>query len=679
MTACRTTRGTSKTPSIFAALTVLAAFVHCTDVRSADIESLTSPALEWPIVCVQLPIESSVGQRAAPAGMMLQVDYGKRGRIVRVDPDGTTRVLTESFHSACELDVSFDAKRILFAGKQGENDYWAVWEMSADGIEPRRVIRLDGNCRTPAYQATFYTIVSSKPWYQIMFSSDLSGGMNELGAGPAYSLYSCRLDGESLRRLTMNPNDDLDPFLMGDGRLLLSSWQRGDRPKGQASLFGLNTDGTDYALFCDDAGYPFKRMPCVTKEGIVVFVETEKLAWDGAGQLGSVTLRRSLHSYKPITRDPSRLYHSPTPLPDGGILVSSRSSEETAPHALYRLDLRTGQQNRVLADPRHHLVHSRVLAPRAEPDGRSSVVDERQSTGRLYCLNTYIANAEVMPHLKPGMIKGLRVIEGVPQQGPQKLTRRDLTGHDASGEPGSLSHGSAGTTIRKRLLGVVDVMEDGSFHVEVPADIPIQLQTLDENGMALESCGWIWTKPREPRGCIGCHEDPELTPENRFVEALQQPGIRLTLPAERRRTVDFAGDVMPIVKAKCTGCHGSQSTGVDLRDERTAHFNRAYESLLAAGPTSGATDGVTSGRHVHPNRARTSPLVWRLWGRNTSQRWDRDYYSVPWSAACPPPGAAPLTADEKLVFVEWIDVGAQWSSDPGQASSITAPIITEVE
>ena len=68
------------------------------------------------------------------------------------------------------------------------------------------------------------------------------------------------------------------------------------------------------------------------------------------------------------------------------------------------------------------------------------------------------------------------------------------------------------------ILGEVPVEEDGSFNVEIPANTPIELQILDADGMALRSCGWIWAKNHEPRGCIGCHEDNELTPENRFVE-----------------------------------------------------------------------------------------------------------------------------------------------------------------
>jgi len=68
--------------------------------------------------------------------------------------------------------------------------------------------------------------------------------------------------------------------------------------------------------------------------------------------------------------------------------------------------------------------------------------------------------------------------------------------------------------VQRRLVGEAPVEADGSFNVEVPADVPLLLQTLDERGLALATCGWFWVKPREKRGCIGCHEDPERVPEN---------------------------------------------------------------------------------------------------------------------------------------------------------------------
>ncbi|MHC4737089.1 MAG: HzsA-related protein, partial [Planctomycetota bacterium] len=89
---------------------------------------------------------------------------------------------------------------------------------------------------------------------------------------------------------------------------------------------------------------------------------------------------------------------------------------------------------------------------------------------------------------------------------------------------------------QRRVLGEIDIEEDGSFNIEIPANTPIELQTLDAEGMALQSCSWIWAKNHEPRGCIGCHEDGELTPENTLAKSVTRPSIKLTLPPERRRT-----------------------------------------------------------------------------------------------------------------------------------------------
>jgi len=634
-------------------LAAVAAVVLCVGRTGvADPGNAATRSISSPIVFVQLPAGQDIERQPPHAGGMLRADYGDGGRIVRLEPDGQLQVLTEGFDSACEFDVSFDAKRILFTGKRGPDDLWNVWEMNADGSEPRQITRDFGNCRSPAYQATLYTIVSTEPWLQIMFVSDAAGTMNEYGSGPATSLYSCKLDGTATRRLTMNLSDDMDPFLMPDGRVLLASWQRmglGRGPLGRVALFGVNTDGADYALFCGDQGERVKHMPTVTTDGLVVFVEAPSVPWDGAGQLASVTLRRNLYSHRRITDSADRVFHSPSPLSDGDVLVSSRFAAAGSTHGIFRLDPQTGRPGFVFDGPEHHDIYAKVLAPRPQPDGRSSVVNEEYATGKLYCLDAYLTEPGKLRHMKRGMIKSLRVIEGVPEPfAPERV---------------GLSSGRAVSRgiVKKRLLGVVPVEDDGSFHIEVPADTPIQLQTLDADGLALGSCGWIWAKHREPRGCIGCHEDPELTPENRFVDAMGRPGMKLTLPPEKRRFVDFRRDVEPIITKKCASCHVVPGLGARDALGETESDDRA-----------GSRGGVLSANAIRRGEARTSPLIWRILGRNTSRPWDDTHHPGERLPKCPPPGAEQLTGDEKLTLIEWIDLGAPWDrssdlSDPSEA------------
>lgn len=630
----------------------------------ADKQASASHGIESPILFVQIPVDQKVEPKGPGVDGMLRTKYGDGGRIVRLEPDGQLRVLTEAFDSACEFDVSLDAKRVLFTGKRNRGDLWNVWEMNADGSDPRQITSDFGNCRSPAYQATLYTIVSTEPWYQIMFISDAAGMMNEFGSGAATSLYSCKLDGSATRRLTMNLSDDMDPHLMPDGRVLLASWQRMDLhrgPRGRVSLFGVNTDGTDYALFCGDQGDRVKHMPTVTTDGLVVFVEDDRVEWDGSGHLASVTLRRNFYSHRRITDEENWRYHSPSPLPDATVLVSARTRAVDSTHAVYRLDPRTGDKILLFGDPKYHDMHARILAPRPQPDGRSSVVNEKYPTGKFYCLNAYLTEPAKLKHMKPGMIKSLRVIEGVPA--PYDPGKKPLYfPHDSSSKSGP---SKVDPIVKKRLLGVVPVEKDGSFHIEVPADTPIQLQTLDADGLALQTCGWIWAKHREPRGCIGCHEDPELTPANRFVDALKQPGMQLTLPPERRRTVGFRRDVMPIITKKCVSCHEEWTPGPIKLDE---YVDRTYERILRGAPRLESADvghdRVAPRVRVFYGVARASPLVWRILGRNTSRPWDALYAPGQEVPQCPPPGAEQLTDDEKLTFIEWIDLGAHWEGIP---------------
>lgn len=273
-----------------------------------------------------------------------------------------------------------------------------------------------------------------------------------------------------------------------------------------------------------------------------------------------------------------------------------------------------------------------------------------------------------------GTVARLRVIEGIAQRSP---VAADDSSPDEALRTLSPDACPAGIPplVQKRILGDIPVQPDGSFYIKVPADTPIQLQALDSDGMALRTCSWIWAKNHEPRGCIGCHEDPELAPENRLVDAMRQPPIELTLAPERRRTVEFSRDIMPIIREKCSvsGCHDGPTRSLDLSDgpapasEGMAQgcFNRAYVSLLEGFDAEAAP--YAGNEYVHPGQARTSFLIWALFGRNTARPWDTDRLDIG-IERMPPPGHDILTPEEIRMFIEWIDLGALWTSASRSAS-----------
>jgi Tol biopolymer transport system component len=469
------------------------------------------PTAEGPIVVAQ--VKAGGEEPEALADGALRADGGEGGRLVLVEPGGKVRVLTKAFHSAADPEVSFDGRSILFAGKKTARDPWCVYEMSLAGTGARKVTCGKAGARQPVYQSTVYTITptSVEPWQQVAFVGQNPGELNEAGVAANTSLWSCKLDGTALRRLTYNLSNDRDPTVLPDGRMVYAGLLRSpeaDR-RERVALLGVNEDGTDYQLYAGPEGLRVKQMPAPTAGGLLVFVEADRIAGDGGGRLAAVSQARPLHSHRALTASDDGLFRSPAPLPDGRILVARRSPGG-GPWSIWRFDPRSGAREKLFAEPAWHSVEARLVGPRPVPDARSSVVNENDAQGRIYTIDVGIQEAG--RSVPPGSVKRVRVVEGVAA--------------------------TAERPARLRLLGEADVAQDGSCQVQVPANTPLRLQLLDARGQALRSSAWIWVRSHAAQGCVGCHEDPERTPPNRMIEALRSPAPVLDPPPDSRAWLD---------------------------------------------------------------------------------------------------------------------------------------------
>lgn len=550
--------------------------------------------------------------------------YVDGARIVRVDASsGAAVVLTPDFVGACDPDVSFDGATIVFAGRRAPQDSWQIWTMDADGSGKSQITHGEGLHVAPVFAGARFYLDDPQPTPQIIF-------VGSTRDSNAFALYGTDLDGAALHRLTFNPQGDFSPEVLPTGRIVFSSWQRfGDRfpPDGIFALMAVNIDGTDLMPFYGNHEQPrYKGMPAVSPHGDrVYFVESDRRAWLGGGQLAYVSWRRPLHSHGTLRTsvDSAGTFHSPTPLPDGGLLASYRQPTSDSAFAVYRLDPVSGRRvAKVFGQDGWHSIDTHLLAPRPPAKGRSNWLKPGSTTGVFYCLNCYRTNLgedgsrSVAP---PGAIAHVRVIAGLP----------------------------------RRILGVAPVEDDGSFHVRVPAETPITFQLLDRNYVALRTQrAWTWVMGNENRGCIGCHDDPELSPPNRMVEAVVKPPVDLTVPSARGRTVDFRHQIAPIVAARCAtpGCHVAGGARPTLGELGTTMSGSALHAIYRS--------LVDSERpYVVPGHARGSRLIRLLLGgdRNPSSN-----------------GAMPhanLRQRDVIQFIEWVDLGAAWETPSNDGST----------
>jgi hypothetical protein len=77
-------------------------------------------------------------------------------------------------------------------------------------------------------------------------------------------------------------------------------------------------------------------------------------------------------------------------------------------------------------------------------------------------------------------------------------------------------------------MGEAEVAEDGSFYLEMKADEPVRFQTLSATGEILRGPSlWMWVRPNERRGCVGCHENQEIAPENVVPKAMEKDPVAM--------------------------------------------------------------------------------------------------------------------------------------------------------
>jgi len=539
-------------------------------------------------------------------------------------------------------DLSFDGKRVAFAfcdittPDKLQRRHW-IYEATIDGSSVRQ---LTGTIDDPMERFEGRKSVVIEDWDpcylpngQIAFVSTRTQSYGRCHGGryvPAFLLYTMNPDGSDIRRASFGEANEWDPAVLPDGRIVYTRWDYINRHDTKyQGLWTTYPDGTRTAHYYGS----YSASPCMIADtqpipgtnkvvstamahhgytrGSIIIVDGSQ-GEDGWEPLQTLTpdIPFPEASYDPLhfmKKMPQPIFDAqsktglksrasamaPYPINDTLFLCSYNG------HGGYHTYLVDTLGGRELIYDKDQVSAAIPILPRAVPRVMPSVLAKNPTadTGTLVIQDVY-QNRHVVEQrpVEPGSIKSLRV---------NLILTQPTRNH--------FSRGSVSNEVIKRPLGTVPVNPDGSVALTVPAGLPLQLQTLDENGLAVMTMrSFIYLHPGETQTCVGCHEQRSSSP-------ISFPSMPATVHRLRptpgvdydNEAMSFTRTVQPVLDRYCISCHGLGETTADGRraprnyifsvkldenrgDKRFDAMPSSYSELVrAAGPRLAHRNGET--------------------------------------------------------------------------------------
>ena len=546
-----------------------------------------------------------------------------------VRPDGklTTLYKPESSMFVGDVDLHWDADRMLFSSQLKDKRY-EIFEIEADGTGLRQVSKtIDG---VDNYDACY--LPSEKIVYD---STSVFQGVPCVGGGSQVAnLHVMNPDGTGVRRLCFDQDHDWYPSVMNDGRVIFTRWEYSDSPHYFTRIvMTMNPDGTNQRSYYgsnsywpNSTFYP-RAIPGHASQfvGIIsghhgVAREGELILFDPAlGQHEADGVVQRIPGYgqkvEPVIADrlvdkSSPRFLHPYPLSSKYFLVSCNAGGKWG---IYLVDVFDNMLP-ICEEPGVAMLEPVPFRKTKRPPVIPEQVDLTRKDAVVHVSDVYTGGG--LKRVPRGTVKKLRLFSF--DYGYHRLANHTYIGREGPWDV-------------HRIMGTVDVESDGSSAFRVPANTPIALQPLDEEGKALQLMrSWLVAMPGEHLSCAGCHESNRETPPARHVMASQKKPQQVQPWHGPARGFSFRREVQPALDKYCVGCHNGQPNKngrkpVDLCDNNGSGFSSAYDILQKYV----RRPGPEGDYHIYPPAeyaADTSPLIQMLKKGHHGVKPDRDAY-----------------------------------------------------
>ena len=294
------------------------------------------------------------------------------GAQVFVREGNTELPLIPEFAATADPAVSFDAQKVLFAGKRQPNDPWQIWEVTLEDKQVRRVTTGNEDCIRPFY------LPDDRVVYARKFDGRFIIETADLSTGKALPL-------------TYISSNAIPSDVLHDGRILFESG------------FPLGTDGPPeiYTVYSDGSGIESYRCDHSvarhgskqSSSGDIVFVT--------AHGLGRFTSARAQQTAIP---SPQGKYNGEIAQVSSGNWILSWRPNASLPFRLARWKPGSPELAPLLERSDANLVQPTVIAQRSVPNRHPSGLHDWPNAN-LLCLNAYTSKSQ----FAPGSIQSVRL------------------------------------------------------------------------------------------------------------------------------------------------------------------------------------------------------------------------------------------------------------------------------